>query len=230
MWRARLTESEIVSIEQLLMMSTELLANWEWLPGEPLSGLECLKAQLDFRYKISAFFTAFYSEYWLSKNKSENERTEMNSVVNIKSYKSHPFQKWVMIHHVWTISYNILAFMGHSWLSYALKWTGITMHGTLVWDVHQDNTNHFAVVFEKCKGLSFLPHRCYRQLWQTQMTHLFYAVWILIGCRSGSKGGRDTAASKERGKIQERGKDILHAFYFSRGLIYATIINMRTCI
>jgi len=117
-----------VSIEQLLMMSTELLANWEWLPGEPLSGLECLKAQLDFRYKISAFFIAFYSEYWLSKNKAENEWTEMNSVVNIKSYKSHSFQEWVMIHHVWTISYNILAFMGHSWLSYALKWTGIDHH------------------------------------------------------------------------------------------------------
>jgi len=50
---ARLTESGNVRSEQLLEMSTKLLTNWEWLPGELLSGSECRRAgcSLDLKYQ-----------------------------------------------------------------------------------------------------------------------------------------------------------------------------------
>ena len=38
---ARLTKSRNARSEQLLVMPTESLTDWEWLPGELLSGLEC---------------------------------------------------------------------------------------------------------------------------------------------------------------------------------------------
>ena len=37
-------------------MPTKQLTNWEWLSGEPLNGLEHLKARLDFRYEIPDLF------------------------------------------------------------------------------------------------------------------------------------------------------------------------------
>jgi len=48
----RLTESRNARSKQLLVMHTGSLTNWEWLPGELLSGSECLKAQLisDMKY------------------------------------------------------------------------------------------------------------------------------------------------------------------------------------
>jgi len=47
----RLTDSGNTRSKQILVMPTEPLTNLEWLPGELLSGLECSKFQLDFRYE-----------------------------------------------------------------------------------------------------------------------------------------------------------------------------------
>ena len=42
----RLTNSWDARSNQLLVMPTEQLTNWEWLPGDLLNGSECLKAWL----------------------------------------------------------------------------------------------------------------------------------------------------------------------------------------
>ena len=52
----RLTEIGNARSQQLLVMPTESLTNWEGLPGELFSGLDCLKARLVFRYEIACFF------------------------------------------------------------------------------------------------------------------------------------------------------------------------------
>ena len=52
----RPTDGRSARTEQLLVMPMKPLTDLEWLPGELLSGSECLKAGLDFRYEISGLF------------------------------------------------------------------------------------------------------------------------------------------------------------------------------
>jgi len=59
----RMTESKNGKGKQLLMMSTESLTDWEWLPGELFSGLECTKAQLGVKYQ-TCFKNAMGNTYW----------------------------------------------------------------------------------------------------------------------------------------------------------------------
>ena len=53
---ARLTESRNARSKQILVMLTELLTDWEWLPGALLSGLECSNVRQVLRYEISDLF------------------------------------------------------------------------------------------------------------------------------------------------------------------------------
>ena len=55
----RLIKSGHARSEQLFMMPTELLTDWEWLLGEPLSGSDCLNAQLVFYLLVCLFVCLF---------------------------------------------------------------------------------------------------------------------------------------------------------------------------
>jgi len=48
-----MTESENARSQQLFMLSKQQLTDSEWLPGEPLIGSECSKAQLVISHEIS---------------------------------------------------------------------------------------------------------------------------------------------------------------------------------